>query len=135
MLIKSRYRNYILVQLLVVVFVILIFKVMPEKQPASVVASFLFIGSALGVLRYEFKFPNPYRRFSVWAVIIFLTVSAIPIFLLRIFNWGVDFNELTLLGLTGAQMHKVSNYFFILMLIGFFIDSYLLVLKEKSRDT
>jgi hypothetical protein len=97
-------------------------------------ASSIFIGSAIWILRNEMKFPNPAKRPTVWGTGIFLVCSAIPVFLLRVSNWGVEFSEVTFMGLTGAEMHKVSNYFFILMLVGFFVDSYMLVLNEKSRD-
>lgn len=134
MLLKSRYRNYIFVQLVVVAVVIGIFKVISNKQIASMFASSLFIGSALGILWNEFKHPHPLKRPSVWGTSIFLVFSALPVFLLRVLNWGVDFSEVSFMGLTGVEMHKMSNYFFILMLLGFFIDSYLLVLNDKSRD-
>lgn len=131
---NNPYRVYIFIQLVVVALVVVLFKVIAEKQVAAVIASLLFIGSAIGILVKELKGKKHLKTFTFWGTCAFLLLSAFPIFLLRVFHWGDDFASLQLLGFSGVSLHKASSYFFILMLISYFIDASLYRIKTKSRD-
>jgi uncharacterized membrane protein len=131
---RNRFRNYLSFEALVILLVILSFRVIPDKKTASMVTSFLFIGSSLGILYWETRYADYRKRASFWGVLVFLVFSAIPVFLLRVLNWDMAFDDIQVAGITGTEMHKFSNYVFILMMICFFIDSYLERIRERERE-
>ncbi len=130
---RNRFRNYLSIEAFVIVLVLLSFRMMDDKKIASVFASLLFIGSTLGILYWETKFADYRKRPSFWGPIVFLVFSALPVFLMRVLNWNMDFNDVQVLGITGGQMHKASSYVFGLMLVCFFIDSYLANVRERQQ--
>lgn len=131
---RSRYRNYLSLEALVILSVILSFRIIPDKKTASIVTSFLFIASSAGIMYWETRYPGFKKRASFWGALGFLLFSALPVFLMRVLNWDMPFEEIQFLGISGAEMHKISNYVFILMMVCFFIDSYLERVKEKERE-
>jgi hypothetical protein len=131
---RSRYRNYLSLEVLVVVLVVAAFRVIPDKQMASVVTSLLFLGSSLGILFWEKRYEGYQRRPTYWGTLVFLFVSALPIFLLRLIYWNVPFDQIHFLGVPATQMHQASNYVFILMLVCIFIDSYTEQVKMRQQE-
>lgn len=129
---RNRFRNYLSLEALVVVLVILAFKVIPDKKMASMLTSALFILSTLAIIYWESRYPDFQKRPSFWGAVTFLVVSALPIFAVRLIYWDLPFDEIRVGGITGAEMHKISNYVFILMLVSFFIDSYLAQVKARE---
>jgi hypothetical protein len=125
MRIRSRFRNYITLEALVVVCVLLSFHLMPVKEKAALVAGTLFLLSTAFIIGYELKFPAAYKRATFWGALLFLIVGAIPIFALRVMNWGVPFDQLSMLGIPAAKLHEFSNYLFLILVVCFFIDDYL----------
>lgn len=132
---RSRFRNYLSVEALVVALVLLAFKVIPDKRTASLITSFLFIASSAGIVYWETRYADFKKRPSFWGAATFLVLSALPIFALRLIYWDLPFDEIQVAGVTGAEMHKISNYVFILMLVSFFIDSYLEQVKSKEEQS
>lgn len=131
---RNRFRNYLSIEAFVIVLVLVGFRVIPDKKLASVFASLLFIGSSAGIMFWEMKFPGFKRRPSFWGALGFLVLSALPVFGMRLLYWDIPFDEIQIAGVTGAQMHKASNYVFILMMVCFFIDSYLQTVKDRESQ-
>ena len=117
------------IEVCVILLVLLCFKIMPDKRMASVITSMLFILSSAGILFWEIRYPQFIKRPTFWGNVIFLLCSALPIFLIRLAFWEMPFEEIQVLGVTGAQMHQASSYVFFLMLICLFVDSY----QENQR--
>lgn len=118
-----RFRLYLMIHALVVLAVMGLFHWIPEKQVAALFAGSLFILVPLAVIHMEWNILKDYRSLSGWGCLLFLLISALPVFLLRVMNWGTPFDELSLLGVSGPDMHKMSNGIFLLMLLGFVVDS------------
>lgn len=129
---RNRYRNYLSIEAMVIILVIACFHFIPDKKWASVITSFLFIGSTGGILFCEWRSPGHCRRPSFWGALLFLFVSAIPIFVIRLIIWELPFDQIELLGVRGPQMHQFSNYVFMIMMVCFFADSYLETVKARE---
>ena len=120
---------------MVVAIVISAFKLIPDKKIASLVAGSAFLLSSILISYYEGYVRKEIRSFSFLTTAVFLLLAAIPIFSMRVLFWSSDFQELELLGMKMELLHKVSNYLFMLMLIGYFVDSMrknIAEAKEKS---
>lgn len=111
-----KYSYQLLILILWVIGVGLLFKFSPDRQVAGAIAGVVFIGIPLVLLASELRQPRKHW-YQLVTVGVFLVVSALPIFLLRVLNWGTDFNELSLLGVTGPQLHKLSNVLYIAMIV------------------
>lgn len=109
------YKKQIGLLVLWVIAVIFIFKIISDKQMAALLAGIGFL--LLPSLFLYFEFKNEKNKIHVAALLLFLFCSAIPIFLLRIFNWGVDFKSLNLLGIPAGALHLSSNFLYILVII------------------
>jgi uncharacterized membrane protein len=120
-----RFRLYLTIQAAVVVGVLLSFNLIPEKKIASVFAGSSFVIASIVIMLLERRHPQYKKHFTYWVTLGFFLTSALPIFLLRILNWNQSFSDLNLLGISAQSWHKYSNYAFMLMLMGYFVDSYL----------
>ncbi|PIS11965.1 MAG: hypothetical protein COT73_01090 [Bdellovibrio sp. CG10_big_fil_rev_8_21_14_0_10_47_8] len=130
---RNRYRNYLSLEALVILLVMGIFRLVPDVKWASVVAGFLFIGSSLGILYWETRYPDFKKHASFWGVLVFFIFSALPIFILRLWHWDIAFDQVQFLGFSGPELHKTSNNIFILMMVCFFADSYLESKREQEQ--
>lgn len=137
MRVRSRFRNYITLEALVVVCVLLAFQFIPVKEKAALIAGTLFLLSTAFIIFYELKFPGAMKRATFWGALLFLFAGAIPIFALRVMNWGIPFDQLSLLGIPAQKLHEFSNYLFLILVVCFFIDDYLWkqdLMNKMSED-
>ena len=131
---RNRYRQYLSIEALVILFVLASFRFIPDRQIAAVVASSLFLLSTVGIIYWEMQYEGYQKKISFYALMGFLFLSVLPVMALRFMNWGVPFEQLSIGPLTGPQIHQFSNYFFIALMIAFFIDSHLEQVKSLQRQ-
>jgi len=118
------------VLLLWLVMVGLIFIIIPSLQTAGLVAGAGFVIIPLWLVFRLLKQPSSLiKNIRLCAISVFFLLSSLPIIGLRLFNLGLDFNELTLFGiLTGRQIHQISNYTYLLMVLSF------VLIKHKKTE-
>lgn len=128
----KRWLQGLFVSEIVVIFLVMgIFKMIPDRKIAAVIAGFLFVslGSAIfvfGLRRSEFR-----RTASFYVGTLFLLLLAAPMFLLRILNWEANFNDLSFLGIPAQQLHQISSYFYVGLMMATAIDRMRLVWQEQ----
>ena len=99
-----------------IVVVTLLFKFIPSKQIAGAIAGFGFV--LWPTLFFILELKQPLRdKIYMTILAVFLLANALPIFLLRIFNWGTEFSELSLLGIPANRFHGVSNVLYLVMML------------------
>ena len=126
---RSRYRNYLSLFVLVMLGVILSFRMIPDRKTAGAVAGALFLFSSLFVLFYEMRKEGFLRQATFWGVLVFLLFSVLPIWILRFLDEDIDFANRTLFGITGAQMHNLSNKVFVIMILSIVVD----IVRDHKR--
>lgn len=105
-----------LLELAVIPLVLLIFKITPDRKLAATQAGTLFVGlPLLLILREVLKFKS---KDWIWFLghAQFLVFFAFPILGLRLMNWDADFNTLSILGVSGQNLHRWSNISFMAMM-------------------
>ncbi|MFN7727840.1 MAG: hypothetical protein ACK5P7_01655 [Bdellovibrio sp.] len=123
-----RYRFFLGLELVVVVAVIMIFKVIEDRALAGTIAGMTFLISTALVLVLEWI----HVKRLTWTIAggaIFMALSVLPILIIRSATWGTPFDQAEFLGIRGAWLHKISNYVFLLFLVGIFIS----LQKERIR--
>lgn len=90
------------------------------------------IGAGLVIL-LEAKGIGHRVSLSLVSSTLFVVLFIIPILIVRVNSWNGSFEVETLLGLTGAQLHRYSNAAFMIMLACYFAES-LREARLKGKD-
>ena len=97
-----------------IVVVLLLFRTIADRQIAALIAGLGFILIPSAILISEFK--GNRNKTHMALIAFFLVTAALPIFFLRLLNWGVDFNSLQLAGVPAKTLHGISNASYLVML-------------------
>ena len=123
-----------IVLLLWIPCVIFIFKFIQDRKIAGLVAGAGFLAIPLFNIYRERKSSaeTSSRLTRVAASGLFFLLSAMPIFLYRVFNWDKNLEEISIFGLmTGRQLHSFSNILFVAMILVYFVTNILDARKAK----
>lgn len=108
---------YLLIQIAVIISVVIIFKVIPDRAIAATVAGILFVVMPLGLM------VDHYRRrrgaFRAWyiGVLQFWLLFALTILGVRLLNWGVEFDKLSVFGVPAPLLHQWSSKSYMVMML------------------
>jgi hypothetical protein len=131
---KKKYIYDLIVQVLLILAVLHLFRQIPNKIQASYWASVLFVLLPISMMIREWLFCKLNNKLWWFAVLQFWLFFAIPIFSLRIIYPRESLSELSLLGFPVKYLHSASNISY-LLLMGMTIFSILReIKKEKSKD-
>lgn len=119
----NRYRTYLFIQALAALLVMVTFRVVSDRQIASVIATCWFLLASGGVVLYELRGPDAKKSMAFWATAIFIVFFIFPTIYLRVISWNSNFDEAMILGLSGGQLHRASNIGFLAMVACYFIQS------------
>lgn len=132
---KQTFTLELLVLLLWIPCVIFIFKFIQDRKIAGLVAGagFLFI-PVFNIFRERLSQTSSTTRLArVVASGTFFLLSAMPIFLFRIFNWDKSLEEISIFGiLSGRQLHSLSNILFVGMILVYFVSNIIDAKKSKT---
>ncbi len=99
-----------------IAIVMLLFRLIPEKQVAAIFAGLGFIIWPSLFFTYEWN-QKPKDKIYLIILAVFLLACALPIFILRIAYWGADFSSLNLFGIPAARFHATSNILYLLVML------------------
>lgn len=134
---KQIFTIELLVLLLWIPCVIIIFASIQDRKVAGLVAGagFLLIPVFNIFQERKSKASSSSRLARVFASGAFFLLSAMPIFLFRVFNWEKSLEEISIFGiLSGRQLHSLSNILFIAMIAVYFVTN-ILDAKVSSANT
>lgn len=125
---KQVFTIELLVLLLWIPCVIFIFKFIQDRKIAGLVAGagFLLI-PVINIFRERKSTASLASRLGrVFASGVFFILSAMPIFLFRVFNWEKSLEEISIFGmLSGRELHSLSNILFVVMVAVYFVTNIL----------
>jgi hypothetical protein len=114
-------------ELLTLPIVIFIFKWAPSPKIGGILAGSFFVLNSTILLALSKLYQEHFKTLSYtfYAVMLFLTVSVLPILIIRLWNWEMDFHSITLFAGVKAQvLHKISEKVFLMVIIATAIDYY-----------
>lgn len=106
--------------------VVLIFRAIEDRKTAGLVAGSLFLEIGLVITFLEFKYGRALRSLAFWSALIFFLGSAIPVMALRLAFWETPFDQIEWMGVTGGQLHRLSNFTYMAIIF--------MVVVEGLRD-
>lgn len=125
---KQVFTVELLALLLWIPCVIFIFATIQDRKIAGLVAGagFLLI-PIFNIFRERKSEASSSSRLSrVFASGAFFLLSAMPIFLFRVFNWEKSLEEISIFGiLSGRELHSLSNILFAAMIAVYFVTNIL----------
>lgn len=98
--------------------VLVIFKMIEDRQIAATVAGILFVGLPLIIMTKEFFRAQFESKLWYFLVLQFWLLFALPILSIRLLNWGVAFEQLSFLGVPGPILHQWSSKSYMVMMFG-----------------
>ena len=120
MKIKTDYLSELVAYFIWGICVFAIFTLIKNKQVAGSVAGVGFLFLPLFFLVQEFKQPTRKSKLHMSVLLSFLVLSVAPIILLRIFNYDIDFNTLSVFSFSAQKIHRYSNLIYLLMMVSAF---------------
>lgn len=122
----NRFRIYLFIEIFVVIAVMSIFRIISDKDWASLTASIFFLASTLGIFNFEFYKVKTFKSLTVIGSLLFFILSVVPILGLKLVYWkSIPFAAITFLGLSGRHWHQLSNVVYLIFLLLILIDSIL----------
>lgn len=112
----NRFLIYFVLEVLVIGSVILIFRIVEDRQLAASIAGVLFIFVPLLILFKEVLKHRSRNWLFLSGHVQFLILFAIPIMSLRLFYWGQPFSDLSLGLIRGEQLHQWANFSYFFMM-------------------
>ena len=113
---RNAFLGYLMAQVLVILAVLVIFRLIPERQLAATAAGILFVLLPLVLMILEYRRAELQEMLWFVAVLQFWTVFALPILGMRLANWGVPFEQLSVFGIPGPVLHQFSSKSYIVMM-------------------
>ncbi len=111
---KISYKVQVIAFVIWIVLVLCIFRFVPNKQVAGLVASIGFLILPTLFLVTEFK--GEKNNLHKASLIVFLAFTALPIFLVRVTTWGEDFSSTDFYGVPSMFLHRLANFLYLGML-------------------
>ncbi len=111
------HRVQLIILALWIAAILLIFKFITDRSVAAVVAGTGFVVWPILFLIHDFRYTIKTKTSWIHQLgcLQFLVLFAVPLFLLRVLNWGVPFSELSLIGIKAMTLHQYSNMSYLLM--------------------
>ena len=113
---QKRFLVYLLVQALVIVTVVILFKINSDVKVAAAGAGMLFVLMPVILLSIEIRIAGFSKKSWFVGMLQFWVLFAVPILALRVLNWDSDFKDLSFLGVSGPALHYWSNKSYLLMM-------------------
>ncbi len=114
---RNAFLGYLIAELIVIVVVMFLFKLIEDRQVAATIAGVLFVGLPIVMMAFEYRRAGTEEIVWYVGVLQFWTLFALPILGLRVFNWGVPFDQLSFIGIPGPVLHQWSSKSYMAMML------------------
>lgn len=114
---RNRFSVYLILQAIVIALVMVIFKVVPDRRLASVLAGSLFVVLPLGLMAFELFREGFKRWYWFLGTLQFWLLFAVPILGLRLTHWREPFVTLEVFGVPAPFLHQWSSKSYMLWMV------------------
>jgi hypothetical protein len=119
---RKKLMIFLALEIVVLATVIMIFRLVPEKFVAGMVGGICFVSLGIGI---GFQCRRSVRlRWSATflAAMMHLFLTSLPLMLTRMMNYGTDFSEIRVLGLSGPTFHSFSSAVYMILILATVFD-------------
>ncbi len=131
--VRNRFRNYISIQAVTMIFVLCARQFITNPPMVTLVSFLVMLGGATSILMLEFRKTDSRKYLTFYICLGFILCGILPVLALRIIEWNSPFDLVGMLSISGPQWEKLANVLFMATLIAHFIDSTRMRLAEQKR--
>ena len=114
---RKTFLQYFVVQVIVIFFVMALFKFIENRQIAATLAGLLFVLVPLALMIKEYMRAGTEENTWFLGILQFWVLFALPILGIRLLNWGVPFDQLSFIGIPGTVLHSWSSKSYTVMML------------------
>ncbi|MNT29679.1 hypothetical protein D3C72_1654320 [compost metagenome] len=114
---RKTFLQYFVVQVIVIFFVMALFKWIENRQIAATLAGLLFVIVPLVLMIKEYMRDGMEEKNWFLGTLQFWVLFALPILGIRLLNWGVPFDQLSFIGIPGTVLHSWSSKSYTVMML------------------
>lgn len=133
MILKKRIKPLVLVMilhLLAIPLVIFTFKMVEPSKFAGLIGGSVFLLNgmlALALILQRFRF---FKSFSFYALLVHIGFFVLPMLISRLIHWSEPFGAYLVWSMPSAEFHRLSEQFYVVLLLCFALDLSLLALRK-----
>mgnify|MGYP000561648035 CR=1 FL=1 len=126
-------RSWLLIlvmEIVTVAAVMSIFQVI-DKQIAGLIGGFIFsiLGIFIGLRLVQTR--SFLTSATFWWLFVYMFYSVLPMMITRLTNWGVEFEQLTIWGITGPDFHQVARNIYLILILATVIDLAFTIIRNR----
>jgi len=106
---RAELAQFVLLEVIGVVVAASVFQLLESRLLAGMIAGAYFINSGAYMLWRIVQWPDRFRSFTLYPLLIHVFAISFPIVIVRALNINVDFNDLMILGVPGPVFHRIST--------------------------
>ena len=113
----NRFLVYLFFEIALIFAVTFIFRMNADRKVAALQAGGLFITLPLCLFIKEWKLTKSLNKFFLFSLLQFWVVFAVPMILMRLIHWDLDFSQIQVWGVPAELFHRISNSSYILIMV------------------
>lgn len=119
---RAELAQFIFLQVLGVVIAATVFKVIDSRLFAGMVAGFYFVNSGAYMLWRIVQWPDRFRSFTLYPLLIHLFGISIPLMVARLMNVHLAYEEIKIWGIPGPAFHQISTIVYSILVFATIAD-------------
>ncbi len=119
---RKKFLMFLVLEVLLTLAVIIIFKTIEDRSIAGVIAGSLFLSFGFFIIYSLTQTKFYMRAFSFYGALVHLGMGAIPLLATRLMNWGIPHEELLILGVPAPIFHKIAEKIFVILILCTLVD-------------
>ncbi len=116
------FLKILIIQIITIPFIIILFKTIDSNKHAGLIAGLCFFTTGLYFLSELKRSTKMFRTFSFYGISFHLLVAVIPMLIIRIMHWSLNFKDINILTLPASEFHKISESIYMIMLLCTILD-------------
>ena len=118
-------------ELFAIVWAASVFKLIPVRVVAGAVAGTYFVLSGLYMTTRAWKWTDRWTSFSFYPLLTHVFAIAIPWLVVRAIHSDQPFERVQILGLSGPQLHQLSSWIFLSLMVGTVLDLLRVLVRKR----
>jgi hypothetical protein len=113
--------------------VILCFKIFAPPKIAAVIAASIFVLVGFTMIRMTRKWEEYRTYLCYWCIRIHVFIFSVPMLIGRLIFWNKNFEDIVYFTVSGPTFHKISEKFYLVMVVCTLVDLALHTYKIRKN--
>ncbi|MBX7232673.1 MAG: hypothetical protein K1X29_11365 [Bdellovibrionales bacterium] len=119
--------QYLVIEIMGVLSALLLFKTIKDSRIAGIFAGLGFISIGLYIIKTIHPWKKKWTSPTFWFVHIHVWIMTLPFLVIRIRNWELPIDKISLFSINGVRWHHFSETIYSILMISTLIDLFRLL--------